>query len=189
MQIDAADVVARSRQTNVVAETSRRLVERGARVALVLLYNRERRFDEAANQLAKLRAQFPRNRLFWLEAGGTLLRAGKAAEAERLLSEGLARFASDDRPRLFSEEALWYYKRGLARSSLGRTAEAARDLRHALSVDGRKWVHGRAHLEIGKLLLKSGNRSAANSELRMAITLCNADRDPAAAEEATALLR
>jgi tetratricopeptide (TPR) repeat protein len=160
-----------------------------ARVALVLLYNRERRFDEAANELARLRAQFPRNRLFWLETGGTLLRAGKTAEAERFLSDGLARFASDGRPRLFSEEALWYYKRGLARAILGRTADADRDLRHALSVDGRKWVHGRAHLEIGKLLLKSGNRSAASSELRMAITLCNADRDPVAAAEATALLR
>ena len=160
-----------------------------ARVALVLLYNRERRYDDAANQLARLRAQFPRNRLFWLETGGTLLRAGKAAEADRFLSDGLSRFASDDRPRLFGEDALWYYKRGVARAVLGRSADAERDLRQALSVEGRKWVQGRAHLELGKLFLKSGNRSAANAEFRTAITLCRGDSDPVAADEASALIR
>ena len=40
-----------------------------ARVALVLLYNRERRYDEALKQLDRLRAEYPRNRLFWLENG------------------------------------------------------------------------------------------------------------------------
>jgi predicted Zn-dependent protease len=54
-----------------------------ARLALVLIYNRERRYDEALTQLAKLREQYPRNRLLWLEAGATALRAGRPADAER----------------------------------------------------------------------------------------------------------
>jgi tetratricopeptide (TPR) repeat protein len=159
-----------------------------ARLALVLLYNRERRYDEALRQLATLRAQYPRNRLLWLESGATLLRAGKSAEAERFLDEGLARLAADDRPRMAGEEALWYYKRGTARTALGRAADAEQDLRKALALEGRKWVHGRAHLEIGRLLLQAGKRAAAASELRTAISLCEEDGDPVAAAEARALL-
>jgi len=159
-----------------------------ARLALVLLYNRERRYDEAMGQLATLRAQYPRNRLLWLESGATLLRAGKSAEAERFFGEGLARLAADDRPRMAGEEALWYYKRGAARTALGGATEAEQDLRKALALEGRKWVHGRAHLEIGRLLLQAGKPGAAASELRTAISLCEEDGDPLAAEEARALL-
>jgi len=159
-----------------------------ARLALVLLYNRERRYDEALKQLAILRAQYPRNRLLWLESGATSLRGGKSAEAERFLNEGLARLAADDRPRMPGEEALWYYKRGAARTALGRAADAEQDLRKALAFEGRKWVHGRAHLEIGRLLLQAGKRAAAASELRTAISLCEEDGDPVAAAEARALL-
>jgi len=159
-----------------------------ARLALVLLYNRERRYDEALGQLATLRAQYPRNRLLWLESGATLLRGGKSAEAERFLNDGLARLAADDRPRMPGEEALWYYKRGAARTALGRAADAEQDLRKTLAFEGRKWVHGRAHLEIGKLMLQAGKRAAAASELRTAISLCEEDGDPFAAAEARSLL-
>src|SRR5438128_963555 len=47
-----------------------------ARFALLLIYNRERRYDEALAQLALLRERYPRNRLVWLESGSTSLRAG-----------------------------------------------------------------------------------------------------------------
>jgi len=83
-----------------------------ARFALILLFNREKRYDEALQQLATLRERYPRNRLVWLESGSTSLRAGRAAEAERFLTEGFARFAGDTRPRMFGEDALWRYKRG-----------------------------------------------------------------------------
>ena len=159
-----------------------------ARLALVLLYNREQRYDEALTQLATLRAQYPRNRLLWLESGATLLRGGKLAQAERFLDEGIARLAADDRPRMLGEEALWYYKRGAARTALGRAADAEVDLRKAVGLQGRKWVHGRAHLELGRLLLQAGRPAAAISELRTAISLCEEDGDPLAAEEARSLL-
>ncbi len=159
-----------------------------ARLALVLLYNRERRYDEALEQLATLRAQYPRNRLLWLESGATLLRGGRFAQAEQFFDEGIGRLSTDDRPRMAGEEALWYYKRGAARTALGRAADAELDLRKAVGLPGRKWVHGRAHLELGRLLLQAGKPAAATSELRTAISLCEEDGDPLAAAEARTLL-
>ena len=160
-----------------------------ARIALVLIYNRERRYDDALKQLDTLRARYPRNRLFWLEAGSTALRAGRAADADRLLAEGFARLEGDGRPRMFSEDALWLYKRGTAQAALGRTREAEQDLKKAVSLEGRQWVRGRARLELGKLALKSGDRQAALVELRAAIELCEGDNDGASAAEARRLMR
>src|SRR5882672_6193135 len=132
-----------------------------ARFALILLYNREKRYDDALKVLTTLRERYPRNRLVWLESGSTSLRAGRAADAERFLSDGLTRFADDRRPRMFGEDALWRHKRGAAFAGLGRGADAEADVRKSLTLEGRKWVHARSHLELGKLALKAGNRTAA----------------------------
>jgi tetratricopeptide (TPR) repeat protein len=160
-----------------------------ARFALMLLYNREKRYDDALRQLAQMREQYPRNRLMWLETGSTCLRAGRPADAERFLAEGFARFADDRRPRMFGEDALWHYKRGAARAGIGKAAEAAADLRTAIRLEGRKWVHARAHLELGKLALKAGNRAAAQEELQAAVTLGESDNDPLTADEARRLMK
>ena len=160
-----------------------------ARLALVLMYNREKRYDDALKQLAVVRAQYPRNRLVWLETGATSLRAGRPGDAERVLSEGMATFARDERPRMFGENALWSYKRGVARAALGRAAEAEQDLRNALSGEGRKWVQGRARFELGKLALKAGRTADARQHLLMAATLCDADNDSGTADEARRLLK
>ena len=159
-----------------------------ARLALVILYNRERRYVEALEPLAILRESYPRNRLLWIETGATFLRAGMAADAERYLSEGIAHFATDARPRMFGEEALWYYKRGAARVLLDRAAEAEADLERALSSEGREWIHGRTHLELGRLALKAGDQSYAKTELEQAIALCEQDNDKAGVSEAKRLL-
>ena len=160
-----------------------------ARFALILMYNREQRYDDALGQLASLRERYPRNRLAWLESGSTCLRAGRAADAERFLTDGLARFADDTRPRMFGEDALWRYKRGAALAGLGRTADAEADLRRSLSLEGRKWVHARSHLELGKLALKAGNRTAAVLDLNAAIPLAESDNDPATVSEARRLMK
>jgi tetratricopeptide (TPR) repeat protein len=159
-----------------------------ARFALILLYNRDQRFDDALKVLAVLRERYPRNRLVWLESGATCLRAGRPVDAEKFLNEGLARFATDTRQHMFGEEALWYYKRGAARAALGRAADAQADLAKALGAEGRKWVHGRTNLELGKLALKAGRRPAARQAFEAAITLCDADNDGAMADEARRLL-
>jgi len=158
-----------------------------ARFALTLLYNREQRFDDALKQLAMMREAYPRNRLVWLESGSTLLRAGRAGDAARVLTEGMARFADDRRARMFGEEALWHYKRGAAFAALGQQ-DAGAELRRAIAIEGRKWVHGRAHVELGKLALKEGNRAAAREEFRAAIPLCESDNDQAWADEARRLM-
>ncbi len=159
-----------------------------ARFALILLYNREKRYDDALKQLATLREAYPRNRLLWLETGSTDLRAGRAEDAERILNEGIVRFADDKRPRMFGEDALWHYKRGAAMAAM-RRADAAAELQQSLNVEGRQWVHGRAHVELGKLALKNGDRGAAQREFRAAIPLCESDNDVAWAEEARRLMR
>ena len=163
--------------------------ETDARFALILLYNREKRYDDALKQLAVLRERFPRNRLVWLESGSTCLRAGHPAEAERWIDEGFQRFTGDTRQRMFGEEALWFYKRGAARGALGKDGPAEQDLRKAVSLDGRNWVHGRAHIELGKLALKRGNKPQAQAELRSAVQLCEDDNDALAAEQARRLMK
>jgi tetratricopeptide (TPR) repeat protein len=90
---------------------------------------------------------------------------------------------------MFGEDALWYTKRGTARAALGRAAEARLDLEKALAVEGRRWVQGRAHLELGKLDLKDRDRAAANEHLRTAVRLCESDNDATAAAESRRLLR
>lgn len=155
-----------------------------ARFALVLLYNRERRYDDALRVLRQLQEAFPRNRILWLEAGATALRAGRSADAERLLDDGLQRLVTDKRPRMFGEEALWYLKRGTARVALDRPQEAEADLRRVLALESRKWVTGRAHGELGKLADLRGDRATARGEFLRAVTLTREDNDPAGAEEA-----
>ena len=139
--------------------------------------------------LAQLRQQYPQNRLVWLETGSTSLRAGRAADAERVIDDGLARFAADRRLRMFGEDALWRYKRGAARAAAGKTANADADLRAALALEARKWVHARSHLELGKLAIKAGNRASAQQELQQAVSLGEIDNDPGTVEEARRLMR
>ncbi len=160
-----------------------------ARFALVLLYNREKRYDDAVGQLRALQQRYPKNRLLWLEMGSTLLRAGRAADAERVLNDGLARFVNDQRERMFGEPALWLYKRGAARVSLGHDGDAKSDLDKALTVQGRKWVYGRSHFELGKLALKRADKTTARSEFQQAIALCDADNDATAVTEAKQAMR
>jgi tetratricopeptide (TPR) repeat protein len=156
--------------------------------ALILVYNRERRFDDALKVLETLRQLYPRNRLVVLEQGATALRGGKAAEAERILSQGLRMLAADKRRTIPGEESLWHYKRGAARVAL-RREDAADDLRVATGGDAQAWVAGRARVELAKLALRAGNRSAAAAELKQAEALCQNGNDPLCVEEARALRR
>jgi hypothetical protein len=89
---------------------------------------------------------------------------------------------------MFGEDALWRYKRGASLAALGRT-DAEADLRKSLALEGRKWVHARCHLELGKLALKGGNQAAAAVELRAAIPLADGDNDPLTSDEARRLLK
>lgn len=160
-----------------------------ARLVLVLLDNRDGHYDKALEQLAILRAQYPRNRLFWLETASTLLRAGRATDAERMLNEGFAMLEHDSRPRMLGEDALWYYRRGMSRVQLSRPTEARADFERALGARGRPWVEGRAHLELGRLALQHGTPQEARRHLLAASTLGDSDRDGLSAASARELMK
>jgi hypothetical protein len=159
-----------------------------ARFALILIYNRERRFDDALRVIRELQRQFPRNRLLELEHGATALRAGRAADAEIVLSDGIARLERDGRPKAGGETAMWHYKRGAARVRLRKLDTAAEDLRLALAANAPGWIRGRATSEVGRIAELRGDRLTAQARYREAIALCERDRDPLGVAEARALL-
>jgi tetratricopeptide (TPR) repeat protein len=156
--------------------------------ALILVYNRERRFDDALKVLETLRRLYPRNRLVLLEEGATALRGGRAADAERILSDGLQMLAADRRRKIPGEAGLWHYKRGAARVAL-RRQDAIEDLRQATGPDSQGWVAGRARVELARIALRSGDRQAAVAELKQAESLCQNGNDPLCVEAARALAR
>jgi tetratricopeptide (TPR) repeat protein len=158
-----------------------------AQFALVLLYNREKRYEDALRVLQDLRREHRRNRLVVLEAGSTAVRAGRFEQADVLLSEGMAMLAATDGPKIPGEEALWAYKRGAARVGLGRAAAAQADLARAIVPDAPTWVQGRARVELARLALQRGDRVTAAGEARQAQTLCS--NDPPCQQEAKKLLR
>jgi tetratricopeptide (TPR) repeat protein len=160
-----------------------------AMFALVLVYNRERRYDEALRILQELRKLHPRNRLVLLETGSTALRAGRPDQAEAVLTEGLGMLAATSGPRIPAEETLWRYKRGAARVAAGRPEAARADLQSATTAEAQKWVQGRARVELARAALKRGDRGEAAGEARQAETLCQQGQDPVCLDEAKKLLR
>jgi tetratricopeptide (TPR) repeat protein len=164
-------------------------VRSNAQFVLVLLYNRELRFDDALRVIRGLRREFPRNRLLWLEEGGTALRAGRPAEARAALEEGLARLARDPRPRAPGEEARWRLAHGSALVALHDTTAAVGVLRTALVLANRDWLRGRTHRELGKVADLEGRRADAIEAYRRADRLCRADADRACSDEARALMK
>jgi tetratricopeptide (TPR) repeat protein len=164
-------------------------VQTNARFTLIVIYNRESRFDDALRVVAELQREYPRNRLLWLEAGSTALRAGRPAVARQSLEHGLAMLAADPRPRAFGELARWGYYHGAALVALKETDAARPVLDAALKSPARPWLQGRIHTELGKLADLAGDRPRAAGEYRQAIALCNKDSDDVCLKEATTLLK
>jgi tetratricopeptide (TPR) repeat protein len=151
------------------------------------MYNREARYDDALRVIGELQRRFPRNRLLWLEAGNTALRAGRPDEARTALQEGLARLSRDTRPRAAGEDSRWRHAYGTALVALKDARPAERELRAAIAGATRDWVRGRAHKELGKLADLSGDRTRALDEYRQADRLCRQDHDSVCSEEANTL--
>lgn len=158
-----------------------------AQIALMIIYSRETRHDDALRVIRDMQRRFPRNRLMWLEAGSSALRAGRPAEAERYLAAGLAMLARDTRPRMPGEESLWRYKSGAALVGLGRRDEARAQLDQAMGLAVQNWVRGRVRLERGKLADLEGRRPEAVAEYAEAARLCEGNNDPIGAAEARRL--
>lgn len=164
-------------------------VQANAMFTLILMYNRESRYDDALRVIEQLKGRFPRNRLLWLEEGATALRAGRFAQARAATEEGLARLAHDERPLAPGEESRWRYTHGAALVALKDSAAATRELNAALSMATRDWIRGRIHNELGKIADLASDRARALSEYHAADQLCRADRDATCSDEARALIK
>lgn len=160
-----------------------------ARFSLVLLYNREKRYDDALRVIGELQRLYPRNRLLWLETASTMLRAGRFAEASDAAAHGLALVASEQRPLARGEIARWRYVHGAALVALNQPALAADELRMVRADAIRDWVRGRAEKELGKVSDLAGDRAAALQHYRDAARLCRRDNDAECRDEADALMK
>jgi tetratricopeptide (TPR) repeat protein len=163
-------------------------IQTNALFSLIIIYNREGRHADALRVIRQLQAKYPRNRLLALEAGSTALRAGRPAEALHAIDEGRGLAARDARPRAYGEEARWRYYRGAALSALGQFPAAQDELRSALSAEARQWVHGRAHVELGRIAINQRQAGLALRELRAAQSDCRAERDVECESDARKLL-
>jgi tetratricopeptide (TPR) repeat protein len=164
-------------------------VQTNALFTLIVIYNREARYDAALRVIDQLQRRYPRNRLLRLEAASTALRAGRPAEARKAIEEGLSTLSQDPRPRAFGEEARWRYYHGAALVALRQLEAAEGELRAVLTGEAPDWLRGRAHKELGKLADLSGDRARAAEEYRLAVRTCRAHHDAACSEEAAALLK
>jgi tetratricopeptide (TPR) repeat protein len=160
-----------------------------AQAALMLIYSREGRHHDVIRIAQQLSIEYPRNRLFVLEAGAAMIRAGRGTEADATLTRGLEMLGRDTRSRVPGEEALWLYKRGLARLNLNRPALAADDLNRALAAGPTNWVRGRVHVELGKLADLAGRRTDALAAYRTAKSICETSADALCAAEASRHLK
>jgi tetratricopeptide (TPR) repeat protein len=160
-----------------------------ARTALVLIYSREGRHQDAFRLLTEMSADFPQNRILVLERAAAALRAGHAGQAESLLTPGIAGLDTDTRRKLPGERALWFYRRGLARIELNRPADAASDLDTALRSSPEEWVRGRILIGLGKLDDIGGRRPEALAKYRAARDAARKANDPAGLADAQLLLR
>ena len=164
-------------------------VQTNALFTLIVIYNREQRYDDALRTIARLQGMYPRNRLLWLERGSTALRAGRGADARAALEEGLAVMTRDSRPRAFGEEARWRWAYGASLVLLGLTDAAGRELGQSLALEGPRWLQGRVHKELGKVEDLRGNRAAAMEHYREAVRAGKANHDSGSSDEAATLLK
>jgi len=160
-----------------------------AKTALLIIFSREGRHLDALRVVQELKAEFPRNRVFTLEEGATDIRAGRAADADAVLTQGLTALERDNRPKFLGEKAMWLYKRGLARVNLNRPDDARADLEAALQNEPVEWVKGRIHLELGKVADLAGRRDAALGEYRQAKAIADTAGDPPTSGEAARWLK
>jgi tetratricopeptide (TPR) repeat protein len=162
-------------------------VEAGA--ALMLIYTREGRHEDALALARQLSERYPRNRLLVLEAGAAAIRAGLAEEAEDMLTRGLSALDRDPRPRVPGERAIWLYKRGLARLARNRADDALGDFRSALDSQPAGWWRGRIHVGLGKIDDLAGRRDAARAHYAEARRICEPLADVICEDEARTLER
>jgi tetratricopeptide (TPR) repeat protein len=119
--------------------------------SLIVIYNQQARHEDALKAIERLQRLFPRNRLLWLEAASTQLRAGRPADARLSIEHGLRMVEADTRLLAFGELARWRCHYGISLARLNQVDAARQQFTAALQGEGLDWVRERARLELGKL--------------------------------------
>jgi len=157
-----------------------------ARVLLIGLYKREKRFPEALAMSRELQERYPRNYLFRLETADTLIsqavterQANRIKEAAALETEATGAFdlllgarpASGSPARALD---LIHFRYGEALLLLGQPEHAAKEFLAATKVNGAELgLATRAHLRAAQTLDLAGKRNEALTEYRIALSRPN----------------
>src|SRR5882762_9134674 len=173
-------------------ETLERVAKEGhwerddARVLLIGLYKREKRFPEALAMSRELQEKYPRNYLFMLETADTLIsqavterQANRIKEAAALETEAVSAFDLLLRERSASGAParaldLVHFRYAEALLLLGRPEQAAKEFLAATIVNGAEpGVVTRAHLRAAQAFDLAGKRDEALAEYRIALSRPN----------------
>lgn len=157
-----------------------------AKVLLIAIYKKEKRFPEALALSRELQEKYPRNYLFRLETADTLVsqaaterQPSKTKEADARASEALRTFermlhersAADDAPRALD---LVHFRYGEALLLMGQAQRAATEFLAATTVRGADaGTVSRAHLRAAQSFDLAGKRNEALGEYRVVLSRPN----------------
>jgi len=157
-----------------------------AKVLLIAIYKKEKRFPEALALSRELAEKYPRNYLFRLETADTLIseeviecQANKTKEAEAMENEALSTFetmlherpAAGAAPRALD---LIHFRYGEALLLMGQAQRAATEFLAATTVrEADAGTVSRAHLRAAQSLDLAGKRNEALAEYRVVLSRPN----------------
>jgi tetratricopeptide (TPR) repeat protein len=157
-----------------------------AKVLLIALYKKEKRFLEALTLSREMQEQYPHNYLFRLETADTLVslaamerQAGKTKEADTMENEALSTFESMLHERSAAGNApraldLIDFRYGEALLLMGQTQRAATEFLAATTVRGADaGTVSRAHLRAAQSFDLAGKRNEALAEYRVVLSRPN----------------
>jgi hypothetical protein len=154
-----------------------------AKVLLIAIYKKEKRFIEALTLSRELQEKYPRNYLFRLETADTLVsqaiserQSGRTNEAKVMESEALSSFetllhehtAAGNAPRALD---LIRFRYGEAFLLMGQPERAAREFLAATAVSPPDvGIGSRAHLRAAQAFDLAGKRNEALAEYRIVLS-------------------
>jgi len=157
-----------------------------AKVLLIAIYKKEKRFPEALALSRELAEKYPRNYLFRLETADTLIseeviecQANKTKEAEAMENEALSTFetmlherpAAGAAPRALD---LIHFRYGEALLLMGQAQRAATEFLAATTVrEADAGTVSRAHLRAAQSFDLAGKRNEALAEYRVVLSRPN----------------
>jgi tetratricopeptide (TPR) repeat protein len=157
-----------------------------AKVLLIAIYKKEKRFPEALALSRELQEKYPRNYLFRLETADTLVsqaaierQAGKTKEADAMESEALSAFESMLHERSAAGAApraldLIHFRYGEALLLMGHAPRAAIEFLAATTVrEADAGMVSRAHLRAAQSFDLAGKRNEAIAEYRLVLSRPN----------------